>query len=84
MRPTDRAKCAPAAILVAPCVTAVFAKIAAEIKCASTVPTISVLVGFVVVEALTSGAALAPEIGTAANREAIKVVHVANPTRFRK
>ena len=71
--------------VVAPWVTAVFANIAAVNIFASTVPLNSLeLDGFVVVIEETSGDALAPEIGTAANREANKVVHVTNPTRFRK
>jgi hypothetical protein len=69
--------------VVAPWVTAVFANIAAVNMFASTVPLNSLeLDGFVVVVEETSGAALAPEIGTTESKVAIKAVDVTNPIRF--
>jgi hypothetical protein len=82
-RPTDLAKWDPEPTDVAGLTTAEFAKTAAVIRDPSTVPTVSsVLVGLVVVEALTSGVAFAVEIGMVDNNATTNVADVTTPIFF--
>ena len=81
--PTDLDKYDPDPTDVAGLTTAEFAKTAAVIRDPLTVPTVSlVLVGLVVVEALTSGVAFAVEIGMTDNKATTNVADVTTPIFF--